>query len=141
MIEIYIQKWYHCLRKILFFRGGFIMDINKVLEMYNDGGKSLVEIAKEMNTSKSTLSRFLAREGYIYNKKMKQYLHETVNTENNGTELKVLNDSEKIVTCTFGLPASLYKALKVKCAVEGSTMVEVARKALEDVIEKKYFEL
>lgn len=134
---------------ILSVRGCVYMDSKEIVRMYNESGMTLVDIAKELGSSKSTISRVLAKDGYLFNKSLKKYIHETENTGNNET---VNNDSSEItnnvpretiktVNCTFGLPVPLYKALKVKCAIEGVKMVDLVRKTLENAIENKYFDM
>jgi DNA-binding MurR/RpiR family transcriptional regulator len=125
------------------------MEINEILKMYNEDGLTLVEIAGKLSSSKSTISRVLHDHGYIFNKALKQYIHETantnnnetVNTGNNETAKNVSRETIKTVNCTFALPEKLAKALKVKSAVEGVKMVEIVRKSLESTIEDKYFDM
>lgn len=125
------------------------MEVNEILKMYNEDGLTLVEIAGKLSSSKSTISRVLRDNGYVFNKELKQYIHESVNTENsksiNNVSRETINTgnnkSVNTVKCTFDLPSDLARALKVKSAVEGSKMVDIVKKALEKVIEKKYFDM
>mgnify|MGYP000899686734 CR=1 FL=1 len=125
------------------------MDIVEILKMYNEDGLTLVEIGNKLNSSKSSISRFLAKEGYVFNKTLKKYVQNDVNIEsntsiNNVSRETINKGNNKIlntVKCTFDLPAELAKALKIKSAVEGVKMVDIVRKVLEKSIEKKYFDM
>lgn len=121
------------------------MDIQEVIKLYNEEGLNLVEIGEKIGSSKSTISRELAKEGYIYDKALKQYIQETVNTGNN----KAVNDVSretvntgnskaiKTVKCTFELPEQLHRELKVKCASEGRKMVDLVKEVLEKALKSK----
>lgn len=121
------------------------MDIQEVIKMYNEDGLSLVEIGDKLNSSKSSISRLLAKEGYTYDKSIKKYIHETVNTDNYKEIINVkretvntgTNKTVKTVKCTFDLPEQLHRELKVKCALEGRKMVDLVREVLEKALSSK----
>jgi predicted DNA binding CopG/RHH family protein len=82
--------------------------------------------------------------GYAFNKRLKQYIHETINTGNNETINNVSretlntgnNKTIKTVKCTFDLPEQLHREMKAKCALEGLKMVDFVREVLEKSIKK-----
>jgi IS30 family transposase len=123
------------------------MDIQKAVKMYNEEGKRLEDIAKELNVGKSTVSKALKNNGYILNKAIKQYIQgsveqytqETINTGNNKTINTVPRETINTAKCTFDLPIDLATALKVKSSVERVKMVKIVEKALRNVVESKYF--
>lgn len=118
------------------------MDIQKVVKMYNEENKTLEQIGKQLNTSKTTLSRVLKNNGWVLDKSIKQYIHGTVNTGNNksvNTETHIPREAINTVKCTFDLPIDLVTALKVKSSVERMKMVRIVEKTLRDSIESKYF--
>lgn len=51
------------------------MDIQEIIKLYNEDGLTLVEIGEKINSSKSTISRFLANNGYVFCKSKKKYIH------------------------------------------------------------------
>lgn len=129
------------------------MDLKQILKMYNEDRLNLSEIGEQLNTSKSSISRLLAKEGYVFNKTLKMYIHksvntevsETVNTGNNETVNTTINkpinnvsrETLNTVKCTFDLPVQLQRELKAKCALEGIKMVEFVREVLEKAIKDK----
>jgi IS30 family transposase len=121
------------------------MDIQKVVKMYNENKMTLEQIGKELNTSKTTLSRVLKNNGWVLDKTVKQYTCKSVNTENNisletiNTGNNIKNKTVNTVKCTFDLPIDLVTALKVKSSVERVKMVKILEKTLRDSIESKYF--
>lgn len=125
------------------------MDIQQIVKMYNVEGKTVENIAKELEVGKSTISRHLKENGWVLDRTSKQYVQQTelpVNNEtrNTGNKEKVNNVSRetmKTVKCTFELPSHLAKALKIKSAVEGVKMVKLVEKILFDSIESKYFDI
>lgn len=126
------------------------MDILEVVKMYNEEGKNLVEIGEVLGTSKSSLSRLLAKEGYSFDKASKKYIHlseneeksETINTGNNENVKHEINNNVnnvsretiKTTKCTFELPVTLHRKLKAKCALEGVHMVDFICKLVEDAV-------
>ena len=121
------------------------MDIQGIIKMYNEEGLNLAQIGNKIGSSKSTISRELAKEGYKYDKSLKQYIHETVNVENNKTINNVSretlntgnNKTVKTVKCTFDLPDQLHRELKAKCALEGVKMVDFVRELLEESLKSR----
>lgn len=118
------------------------MNINDMVELFNNGF-TLTEIGKKVGCSKSTIQRNIAKGGWILDKKTNKYINnvsrETIENDNNVSRETTINGN--IVNRTYGIPSDLDKALKIKCAIEGTNATEVVRKALSDVVEQKYFDL
>lgn len=138
------------------------MDIQKAVNMYNNEGKKLDEIGKELNCSKSTVAKNIKNSGYLLDKDSKKYIkknfisdkQETIFPENhtdgkpeNNVSRETIkpekNKDVETVKCTFNIPKDVFKALKVKVAVESDdnklTMSDVIEMALRKAIEKKYY--
>lgn len=119
--------------------------IEKVVEMYNNG-MSLKIIAENIGTSKSTVQRKLAKNGYSLNKDTKKYeinvLNETINNENtvsNKTNVsRETTKDENIVNRTYAIGEKIDRAIKIKSAIEGKKPIDIVREALESYIEGKY---
>lgn len=124
------------------------MEIEKVVEMYNNG-MSLKIIAENIGTSKSTVQRKLAKNGYSLNKDTKKYeinvLNETTNNKNtvphktNVSRETIKN--ENIVNRTYAISEKIDRAIKIKSAIEGKKPIDIVREALEKYIEDKYLNM
>lgn len=137
------------------------MDTINVVKMFNEDGLGLKEIAEKVNISKSTIQRNLIKAGYQYNRKANKYeiniSDETINNGNNvetkdvntdtnvtnGTtniETNVSRETIDIVNRTYGIPSDIDRALKIKCAIEGTKVVDIVREALKNAVDPKYFD-
>lgn len=118
------------------------MDINTILEM-NKQGKTLLQIANDLGSSKSTIQRLLIKNGYVYNKKTKLYeIVSRETTTNNSIQNNETNKNvshETIVNGSYSIPKTLSKALKRKALEEDKNLNEIIEAALKTFIESKYF--
>lgn len=125
------------------------MDINEVVRLYNLEKKSLEEIGKIFETSKSSVQRLLANEGYEYNKHCRKYFlkrnigdnYNNVSRETIDMETNVSRETIDIVNRTYGIPKDIDKALKLKAVMEDKSVVDVVRELLRNSIDKKYFDM
>lgn len=121
------------------------IEVEKIVDMYNNG-MSLQTIAKNIGTSKSTVQRKLAKNGYILNKITKKYENnisfETINTKNTVSPKNNISHettkSENTVNRTYAISEKIDRAIKIKSAIEGKKPIDVVREALESYIESKY---
>jgi IS30 family transposase len=120
----------------------------KVAEMYNNG-MSLTKIGESIGTSKSTVQRKLAKNGYILNKTTKKYENnvsfETIDTKNTVSQKSNISNetikNENIVNRTYAISEKIDRAIKIKSAIEGKKPIDIVREALESYIESKYFDM
>lgn len=138
------------------------MNIETVVKMYNEEGKKLDVIGKELGSSKSSVQRLLEKHGYTFDKKEKKYIkgvsNETVKNETSKTNKNETNEtistktneinknvscetmtSDKNVSGSYSIPEHLSKALKRKALEEDKKGNDIVREALEAYIENKYY--
>lgn len=122
------------------------MTDKEIANMYNNDGLSLSEIGKKIGKSKSTVQRILTSCGWHYDKQSKKYLYTIDNSTNNTIKQEknknlndVSNDTIKIVNRTYSIPSDIDRALKIKCALENRSAVDIVREALRNSIDEKYF--
>lgn len=121
------------------------IEVEKIVNMYNNG-MSLKTIAENIGTSKSTVQRKLAKNGYILNKTTKKYENnisfETIDTKNTvSLKSNVSHETtknENTVNRTYAISEKIDRAIKIKSAIEGKKPIDVVREALESYIESKY---
>lgn len=112
------------------------MNINEIIKLFNEDGKTLADIGLIVGKSKSTVQRFIAKSGYVLNKETSKYT--------NNVSRETLQSSKTIKTSslknrTITLPGDLNKALKLKAVLEDKTSLEIIQDALRAYIEDKYF--
>lgn len=124
------------------------LETSKIVDMYNNG-MSLQKIGENIGSSKSTIQRKIAKDGYILNKNTKKYeikvSNETINQENNVSHKTNVSretiKNENIVNRTYAISERMDKAMKLKAIIEGKKPIDIVREALESYIEGKYFDM
>lgn len=131
------------------------MNIVDIIKMYNEEGKNLNDIAKFYGKGKSTIQRFIIKNGYSFNPKLKRYeklidegvvkmdnvLFETTNTETVNNETYKYVSRETMVNGSYTIPQSLNRALKLKAVLEDKKVIDIVREAIENVVDSKYFDI
>lgn len=122
------------------------MEIETVVNLFNEDKKSLREIGLEFNVSKSTVQRFIIANGYVYNSNSKLYILKNLSNEiiqnknsKNLKDEKIDNlKTEKMVNGSYTIPSSLARSLKLKAVLEDKNIISIVREAIETVVEDKY---
>ena len=121
-----------------------IINIDEIVKMYNDENLSLSQIGDKISKSKSSVKRMLNNAGWFYDKDIKKFvfINKDINKDiNKNLNKTVVNSNKDISYTTVGIYNDIFKALKIKCAVENLKQFEVINNALKDYIELKYFDI
>jgi len=137
------------------------MEVEKMVKLINEEGKSLKQVAETAGVSKSTVQRKITSAGYVYDSKTKTYYNLLENDSVNGSfididdevanvvvcsDVDVLKnenvvENEKMVNGSYTIPFSVAKALKLKAVLEDRKAIDIVREAIEKVIEERYFNM
>lgn len=130
------------------------MEVEKMVQLFNEDNKSLKDIGNIFGISKSTVQRRITSSGYVLDKKNNIYVlskgdselknssHETI--ENNKQSDNVLNEiveNDKMVNGSYTIPFSVARALKLKAVMEDKKVIDIVRECIEKSIEERYFNM
>lgn len=117
------------------------INIENIVSMYNNENKNLKEIADTIGKAKSTIQKQITKHGYKLNTETKKYekAMEPSSTVSNKTNIS--NKPVEMVNRTYAISKKLDRAMKIKSAIDGVKPIDIVRKALENYIEDKYFDM
>lgn len=128
------------------------MEIEKMVQLFNEEHKNLKEIGEIAGMSKSTVQRRITSAGYVLNKEKTNYSlnnvscetlkRENTETINNHNNVSIeTREKEKQINGSYTIPASLARGLKYKAIAEDKKVIDIVREALEKIVEDKYLNM
>lgn len=115
------------------------MEIKTLLKYYNEDGMSLEKIAEVENTSKSTVQRFFAKNNFVLDKRLKKYISKE--TSSSETIKSVSRETLKNISTTLQIREDIDKALRLKSAIERTSLSDIVNSALEKYLDQKYIDM